>query len=46
MIVKEAIRTIPLRAGDKVVAAVPWQDKVLVITERGKVFALQGEQHD
>jgi hypothetical protein len=46
MIVRELVLTLPLRAGDKVVSAVQWQDKIVVITERGKVFTLTGETYE
>lgn len=32
---------IPMDAHDRVVASFPFRDKVLVITERGKVFVIE-----
>jgi len=37
---------LPLQPHDKVVTSFPWRDKVLVITECGKVFELAIQERD
>ena len=34
------VMLIPLSPGDRVIAAFPWQDKIVVVTEQGRVFQI------
>ena len=31
---------VPLAPGDRVIAAFPWRDKIIVVTENGHVFEI------
>lgn len=32
---------LPIETGDRVIASFPWRDKVIVITEQGRIYMLE-----
>ena len=46
MNVRKSLAYLGLEPGDRVVSAVAWRDMLVIVTERGVVYTVKGEQHD
>ena len=46
MIIQKRISEIDVRPGDRVVAISQWRDMLVIVTERGAIFKVRGEQHE
>ncbi len=46
MQIRKLITQLEMSPGDEVVTAVQFKDMIVVVTKRGAIFTLTGEQHD
>ena len=46
MIIRKQFARLELEPGDKIVAATPWRDMLVLVTERGFIYTVLRERHD